>query len=168
MEPMQHDPAPHMVEIDDLDPPAPDPPPIQVETVEPKLTVTKPVVPAPATPCRSTHIKAQTQAYTPSFTGTRYSYAVMQLENFRMLNPDAHMFVQEDFYQAEPDVMAAIMMQLSLKSGLKEWGNRAYEAIESEMKQLHFRITFKPMHWSELTGSQCKMVLESHLFLKEK
>jgi hypothetical protein len=32
------------------------------------------------------------------------------------------MFVQEDFYQAEPDVVAAIMTQLSPKAGLKEWG----------------------------------------------
>jgi hypothetical protein len=30
------------------------------------------------------------------------------------------MFVQEDFYQADPDVVAAIMTQLSLKAGLKE------------------------------------------------
>ena len=85
-----------------------------------------------------------------------------------MLNPDAHMFVQEDFYQAEPDVMAAIMTQLSLKNGLKEWGEKAYAAAQSEMKQLHFRNTFKPKHWSELTDIQRQMVLESHMFLKEK
>jgi hypothetical protein len=30
------------------------------------------------------------------------------------------MFVQDDFYQAEPDVVAAIMTHLSLKAGLKE------------------------------------------------
>jgi threonyl-tRNA synthetase len=58
-------------------------------------------------------------------SGSRYSYAVTQLERARkVLNPDAHMFVQEDFYQAEPDVMAAIMTQRSLKSGLKEWATR--------------------------------------------
>ena len=36
------------------------------------------------------------------------------------------------------------------------------------MKQLHFRNTFKPMHWGELTATQRQMVLESHMFLKEK
>jgi hypothetical protein len=51
--------------------------------------------------------------------GSKYSYAVTQLEIQGVLNPDAHMFVQDDFYQAEPDVVAAIMTQLSLKSGLK-------------------------------------------------
>jgi hypothetical protein len=57
------------------------------------------------------------------------------------------MFVQEDFYQAEPDVVAAIMTQLSLNVGLKEWGEKGFMAAQSEMKQLHFRNTFKPKHW---------------------
>jgi hypothetical protein len=52
-------------------------------------------------------------------TGSKYSYAVTQLETQGVLNPDAHMFVQEDFYQAEPDVVVSIMTQLSLKANLK-------------------------------------------------
>jgi hypothetical protein len=56
------------------------------------------------------------------------------------------MFVQEDFYQTKPDVMAAIMTQLSLKAGLKEWGEEAFTAAQSKMKQLHFRNTSKPKH----------------------
>jgi hypothetical protein len=78
------------------------------------------------------------------------------------------MFVQEDFYQSDPDVVVHIMTQLSLKSGLKQWGDKAYVAVTSEMKQLHFRNTFKPKHWSELSKTQCQTVLESHMFLKEK
>jgi hypothetical protein len=78
------------------------------------------------------------------------------------------MFVQEDFYQSDPDVVAHIMTQLSLKSGLKQWGGKAYAAVTLEMKQLHFRNTFKPKHWSELSKTQCQTVLESHMFLKEK
>jgi hypothetical protein len=38
------------------------------------------------------------------------------------------MFVQEDFYQAEPDFVASIMTQLSLKASMKEWGDRAFTA----------------------------------------
>jgi hypothetical protein len=34
------------------------------------------------------------------------------------------MFIQEDFYQANPNVMAQIMTQLLLKSGLKWWVKR--------------------------------------------
>jgi hypothetical protein len=48
------------------------------------------------------------------------------------------MFVQEDFYQAEPDIVAPIMTQLSLKAGLKDWGDQAFTASQSKMKQLHF------------------------------
>jgi hypothetical protein len=78
------------------------------------------------------------------------------------------MFVQEDFYQAEPDVVAAIMTQISLKAGLKEWGEEAFTAAQSEMKKLHFRNTFKPKHWREMSQVQRQTVLESHMFLKQK
>jgi hypothetical protein len=78
------------------------------------------------------------------------------------------MFIQEDFYQSDPDVVAHIMTQLSLKSGLKQWGDKAYAAVTSEMKQLHFRNTFKPKHWSKLSKTQRQTVLETHMFLKEK
>ena len=42
------------------------------------------------------------------------------------------MFVQEDFYQYEPDVVAIIMTQFSLKAGLKEWGHTGNDAAFSE------------------------------------
>jgi hypothetical protein len=73
------------------------------------------------------------------------------------------MFLQEDFYQADPDAVSAIMTQLSLKAGLKEWGEEAFMTSQSEMKQLHFRNTFKPKHWRELSQVQRQTVLESHM-----
>jgi hypothetical protein len=78
------------------------------------------------------------------------------------------MFVQEDFYQAEPHGVAAIMTKLSLKAGLKEWGEEAFMAAQSEMKQLHFRNKFKPKHWRKLSQVQRQTVLESYMFLKQK
>jgi hypothetical protein len=57
------------------------------------------------------------------------------------------MFAQEGFYQAEPDVVAAITTQLSLKAGLKEWVEEAFMTAKSKMKQFHFRNRFKPKHW---------------------
>jgi hypothetical protein len=101
-------------------------------------------------------------------TGSKYSYAVTQLETQGVLNPDAHLFVQEDLYQAEPYVVAAIMTQLSLKAGLKEWGDQAFTAVRSEIKQVHLRNTFKPKHWRELSQVQHQTVLESYMFLKQK
>jgi hypothetical protein len=64
--------------------------------------------------CRSTRVRTHAkEAYTPSMIGSKYSYAVTQLETQGVLNPDAHMFVQEDFYQDEPDVVAAIITPLT-------------------------------------------------------
>ena len=107
--------------------------------------------------------------YIPSMSGSsKYAYAVTQLERHGALHPDAHMLFQTDMYQAEPDVVAAIMTQLLLKAGLREWGKEAQKAVHSEMKQLHFRDTFRPMHWRDLTHAQRKSILESHMFLKQK
>jgi hypothetical protein len=117
---------------------------------------------------RSTRAKSQKKDYVPSMSGNTYAFAVTQLETYGALHPDTHTFFQMDMQQAEPDVVAMIMTQLSLKAGLKRWGRKAEEAVRSEMKQLHFRDTFKPLHYHELTDAQKKTVLESHLFLKEK
>jgi hypothetical protein len=123
-EPQEAVPAPQ-VEIDDLDIHHADPAPIEVATTqeEPRTEMPSPVALPAQEPelRRSTRFRSQmNQGYTPSLSGSKYSYAVTQLESQGVLNPDLHMFVQEDFYQAEPDVVAAIMTQLSLKAGLKE------------------------------------------------
>jgi hypothetical protein len=117
---------------------------------------------------RSARTRNKPTTYTPTMSGSKYSYAITQLQNEEVLNPDAPMFLQNDFYQAEPDVVAVAMTQLSLKAGLREWGDKAFEAVESEMKQLHFRNTFEPMHWRQLSHTQRQTVLESHMFLQEK
>jgi hypothetical protein len=38
------------------------------------------------------------------------------------------MLTQHDFYQSDPDVVAMVMTQLSLKAGLKAWGDKAHAA----------------------------------------
>ena len=68
-----------------------------------------------------------------------------------MIHPDEHMFAQEDFHQAKPDVVISIMTQLSVKVGLKEWEDHAHTAVKSKMKQLPFRNNFIPMHHNYLT-----------------
>ena len=166
-EDLPQNPDPPTVEIDDLDNPQPDPTPIQPE-VQPEQAIPEATTTAEPTGLRrSSRIKTQTRSYEPSMTGTKYSYATAQLAD-GVLNPDAHMFVQDDFYRSDPDVVAAIMTQLSLKSGLREWGDRARVAAHNEMKQLHLRNTFRPKHWRELNAIQRQTVLESHMFLKEK
>jgi hypothetical protein len=163
----QEYPTPQEIEIiDDLDTPS-DPPPIEAEAAL-QDTAAEPM-PQPE-PRQSGRVKMPTTpGYIPSMTGSKYSYAVTQLESLGVLHPDAHMFVQDNFYQSDPDVVAMVMTQLSLKAGLKEWGDSAWDAAHNEMKQLYFRDTFKPLHWLELSHTQRQTtVLESHMFLKEK
>jgi hypothetical protein len=141
-------------------------------TVAPTQAMPEPTVgPANIPGVRSsTRVRFPTKpGYTPSMSGSsKYAYAVTQLESKGALHPDAHMFFNQSIHQEEPDIVAAIMTQLSLKAGLKQWGDKATEAVRSEMKQRHFRDTFKPFHWNELTHTQKQSVLESHMFLKEK
>ena len=170
--------APQIIEIDDPDTVQPDPPPIEPKEAqfpagdpqEPPTAAAQPPEPAPVAPTelrRSTRARIQPSRYVPSMSGTKYSYAAAQIAD-EVLHPDAHTFVQHDFYQAEPDVVAMIMTQLSLRAGLKTWGDQGYEAAYAEMKQLHMRDTFRPKHWKELTELQKQTILESHMFLKEK
>ena len=78
---------------------------------------------------RSSRVRNQTDKYTPSMSGPKYSYAAMHLESQGVFNPDAHMFVQEDFYQSELDVVASVMTHLSLNSDTRAWGDKAYTAV---------------------------------------
>jgi hypothetical protein len=144
--------APQSVEINDPDIPEDNPAPIQVAPTQekPAPQASAPVTEPSQAPClrRSTSVRLQYKhAYTPRMTGFKYLYAVIQMEIQGVLNPDAHMFVQEDFYLAEPDVVAAIMTQVSLKTGLKQWVGKAFTASHSDMKELHLRKTFKPKQW---------------------
>ena len=98
--------APQIVEIDDPDNTNNDPPPIEVEIVEQEqdqMPVAQPAFQAPnptqESPKlrRSSRVRFQPNDYTPSMSGSKYSYAVTQLENQGVLNPDAHMFQMDDF-----------------------------------------------------------------------
>ena len=60
------------------------------------------------------------------------------------------------------------MTQLSLKSGLKEQGDKAHSAAKSEMKQLLLRKFFIIMHRRDLTYEERHLVLELHMFLNQK
>ena len=78
------------------------------------------------------------------------------------------MFLQSNFYQYDPDVVATVMAQLLLRSALKLWGNDAQLAVEAEAKQLHWRNSFRPVHMKDLTVQQRMMILESHVFVEKK
>ena len=169
--------SPH---IDDDDPTHTDPPAPAPEPTDSVVRFTLPEAPpdqttgVPAPPVPITGVRRSTRTirpptqYTPTFTGKSYHTSNAQIQYPQVLHPDAHLsFLTHEVF-AHPTDSQIIMTQLSLKVGLKTWGDRASEAVHSEMKQLHFRDTFQPKHWKDLDESQRKSVLESHMFLKEK
>lgn len=85
---------------------------------------------------RSTRNRTQPKQYIPSMKGKKYEVL------FNRMQSDS------------PMVAATIMTQLSMKAGLKTWGDPAKEAVKEEMKQLHMRDTFRPRHWKSLTPEE--------------
>jgi hypothetical protein len=92
-------PDPQVEIYDPNDIPHDDPAPTEVVPAQ-AVPVLAPVAPPTETRLRrSTLVRTQaSQGYTPIMTGSKYSYAVTQLESQGVLYPDVHMCVQEDFY----------------------------------------------------------------------
>jgi hypothetical protein len=101
---------------------------------------------------RPTRVRKQVQSYVPSMKGKSYQYAATQLASKKQ----------------HPQIVEMILTQLTLKAAITKWGKKATTAAESEMRQLHWRNTFKPVHYADLTSDQRKNILESHIFLTEK
>ena len=153
-------PDPVQVDIDQ----APDPKVGVGSVVGPRMDGTGGMSVAPAVTRRSTRERRQVKDYQPSMTGQKYAFATMAL----VYTPLGKSFLSEFSYQHDAQVAYAFMQQLSLKSALKQWGSDAVDAGVKEVSQLHWRKTFVPRRYSELTDEQTKKVLESHMFVVKK
>jgi hypothetical protein len=89
-------------------------------------------------------------------TGQKYSFATTQL---------GKSFLNDGTYQCDPVVAFAFMQQMSLRAALKQWGSDAEMAGTKEASQLHWRNTFVPKHYAQLTDDEKSKVLESHMFV---
>ena len=56
----------------------------------------------------------------------------------------------------------------SLKAGINKFGKQAKASANKEMKQLHGRLCFRPVHKCSLNKSERQRAMESLLFLTEK
>ncbi len=101
---------------------------------------------------RSSRNKQAPKSFIPSMKGTKYQYSALQL------NSTKH----------DPAIVEFILTQLTLKAALKLWGNEAAIAAEAEMKQSHWRNSFKPVRWEEISEAQKASILELHIFMKMK
>jgi hypothetical protein len=69
---------------------------------------------------------------------------------------------------AEAAVLGFIFAQVSMKKGLKLYGNKGEAAVEEELQQLHNRKVMEPVAADSLTYAEKKKALEYLMFLKEK
>ena len=60
------------------------------------------------------------------------------------------------------------MTQVSMKEGMRQWGEPATEAVSTELEQIHYHNTLEPANHRSLSKEEYEKVLESHLFLKQK
>ena len=84
------------------------------------------------------------------------------MDHKNVVHPDHHL----DHHYAL--VTYYTMTQLSLKAGLNRWKQPAEDAVSLELSQLHFRDSFEPIDYKDLSKDDLDKALESHLFLKQK
>ena len=71
-------------------------------------------------------------------------------------------------WEWEEYALGVIMMQYSIKAGLKKFGIKGEEAVSKEIKQLHDMLTFYLVFEASLTKQQKQDAVASLMFLKEK
>jgi hypothetical protein len=96
--------------------------------------------------------------------GKKYFFAALDLSATEL----GSSFLNKEDYQYDACIAFAFMQQLSLQSALKQWGSDAELAGIKEASQLHWRDTFIPRSYSDLTDDQKKRVLESHMIIVKK
>ena len=115
---------------------------------------------------RSGRITAPVTRFESSFTGKKYAETTATIIHKSTIHPDTHMSLNEG--QSWDHVVHYTMTQLSMKAGLKRWGNKGKQELSKEISQLHMRDTFRPFNSKTLLKTEYDKVLESHLFLKQK
>ena len=128
-----------------------------VETVpefEPEPPEDDEPTPTPS-PRRSSRASSKPSRLVPSFEGKSYTDST----NTQVEPSKDSIYTQVTHY---------VMLQLSLKAGLKQWKDRGTKAVSKELAQLHYRDVYEPLDVTKLTKEEKDGALESHLFLKDK
>ena len=112
------------------------------------------------------------QSHIPNYKGTKYNVALTQVTKSLQGSKNATSLAQMSIklmskgVHHKADTIGAIMAQLSMKAAIKKWGGDAELAITNEMKQLHWRNSYQPKHWNELSKTQKDQILKSHIFVE--
>ena len=112
-------------------------------------------------PTKYSYAQAQTQLFTQSIDPVKYS-----IESAKIIAHCMHHWNQvltDKHHQHH-----AFVETFSLKRGIKAFGDKATAAAHKEMKQLHERTVFLPIHVSKLSQRERQRAMKSILFLVEK
>jgi hypothetical protein len=142
-------------------------PPMELPGVEPTTKVASTPIPVKnAVPpkkrmaARIARVRKKPKKYVPSMKRNKYAVALTQMKMSLYGSEDALSMAQRSVKLMSKslhrcaDIVGMIMAQLSMKASIKKWGEVSEQAITVEMKQLHWRNSYKPMHWHELTSAQ--------------
>eukprot|EP00957_Ditylum_brightwellii_P156894 11940809-Ditylum_brightwellii.AAC.1 len=66
------------------------------------------------------------------------------------------------------DIIHFVLIQYSLKQGLKKFQQAGEDAVKKEFLQLHNKETFKPIAPDKLKSEQCKTALKLLIFITKK
>jgi hypothetical protein len=91
--------------------------------------------------------------------GKRYSFATTQLGTT---------YLEDETYQHDPLVAFASLQRLLVKAALKQWGSEAEMAGRKEASQLHWRDTFFPKLWTDLSADEKSKIIKSCMFIVRK
>jgi hypothetical protein len=122
----------------------------------------------------NSHARKAPEKYVPSMKGNKYAIALAQITSLLQGSKDALCIAQRSVklmgkgLHRCADIVGMVMVQMSMKAALKKWDKAIEQAITIQIKQLHWRNLYKPMHWHELTQAQKEHILESHIFVEEK
>ncbi len=121
-------------------------------------------------------LRKKPEKYVPSMKGNKYTVVLTQIvarlkeSKYAMSMAQRSVKLMNRGVHCNADVVGMVMAQLSLTAAIKKWGEKAKYVVTTEKKQLHWRNSYKPKHWRELSKGQKDKhaILESHIFVEEK
>ncbi len=115
-------------------------------------------------PCRSSRERRSVMRINPRMSGRSHDDVQALQAKLDEKLPEQPILLHDDEHEA----FAIIMTQLSLKQGLKVFGERGEAAALKEVTQLHDMSAFFPRDPKSLTREERVKALSSLIFLKEK
>ncbi len=120
---------------------------------EPPTLETPAQTPPTGMAARNVRVRKPPEKFIPSMQGNKYEIALAQITASFGKSKNALAFAQMSVKlmskgeHRRADIVGMVMAQVSLKAALKTWGTEAEEAIGKEMKQLHWRNSFKSLDY---------------------